>query len=101
MILVPDEVRHRIILQPGLNLHLHLHIALIVFFEQRPLVRGVMRQVPCPATVALRRSAGATEILDQFFAFFKFLFFKAEDSTDLLQPQRQTVVCCPDQCAFP
>lgn len=41
MVLIPDKVRNRIILQALLDLYFHLHIAIIVFFEQLPFIQRV------------------------------------------------------------
>lgn len=93
----PDGIRDGIAAEPLLNLHLHLHVTLIIFFEQRPLLRCVLRQIP----VTSRRETGGAEVADQVLALFQLLFLKAENGADLFQSQRETVVCRQYQGASP
>ena len=60
-----------------------------------------MGEVPCPAAILFRGPAGAAEVFDQLLALLQFLLLEAEDGTDLIQPQRQSVVRGSDQRAFP
>ena len=49
----------------------------------------MMRQVPCPAAVALRGLAGAAEVFDQVFAFFHFLILKFQNGTYTFEGEGQ------------
>ncbi|OPZ72385.1 MAG: hypothetical protein BWY83_00682 [bacterium ADurb.Bin478] len=101
VIFLPDGIRHRELGQHLLDGHLHLHIALVVRLEGGPLVWRMLRAVPEPAAVDLRRLAGHGEVFDQRLALCHLLILQLQHCADALQRQRQANVCRPDQGAFP
>ena len=101
MVFFPERIRNRILAEPFLNLQFHLNVAGVVFLEQFPFFWSMKRKVPRASAIRLRRLAGTAEVFDQFFAFLQLLLFETKHSTNTIQPQRQTVVCCPNQSALP
>ena len=72
--LLLDVIRNRKARQPPLNLGFGHNITDAVFLKQTPLLRVVLRKVPCSAAIALCGSAGNTEISDKGFANRQLLF---------------------------
>ena len=101
VILVPYEVRDRKLLQAFLDGHLGFDVTDVVALKGGPLERFVFRTVTGAAIVGLRRDAGLTEELDQFFTFRELLLFQPEHRADAFQRQRQSHRGRPDHGAAP
>jgi hypothetical protein len=78
-----------------------LHVSAAVFAERRPLVRGVLRQVPGPALVGDGRPAGLAEVVDQELAFLHLLLRQLQRSTGSVQAHGQAVVGGQDHGVLP
>ena len=85
VIFLPDLIRDRELGQLLLDTYLGLHVAQVIPFEGFPPIRRVEGAVPGALAIALRRSAGLAEELDQILAFGEFLLFQTEDCADTFQ----------------
>ena len=101
MILIPDKVRNRVVLQPLLYLHFDFHIALIILLEQFPLLRRELGKIPGPSSIGFGRLAGVTEIPDQVLAFFELLLLEPQGGTNPLKSERKSVISSQYHGAFP
>jgi len=90
MIFLPDEVRDRVFRQSLLYRHFYFHIAFIVGFEERPLLRIMLRKISGASAITLGRFAWSTEVTDQVFAFFQLLILQLQDGSDAFQRERQS-----------
>ena len=95
MIFIPHRIRHRELRQLCLNLYLGLHVAEVVSLVSVPLFRVILRQIPCPSAVCLRRSARHGKIPYQITSLGQLLLLKSQHHADTLQGQRQTHICRP------
>lgn len=84
-----------------LNGHLYLDVSDVVPLERSPLVRGMPRKIPGPATVCFRRGTGLAEVPDEVFALGQLLFPEAQHGTDAFQRKRQAHMRGPDHGALP
>ena len=73
-----------------LNGHFYLNIPFIIFLEKFPFLRCIRGYISCSAAIGFCRFARNTEITDEFFAFFEFLFFKTKNSTNAFKREWQT-----------
>ena len=96
-----SSVRDRKLLQAFLDGHLGFDVTDVVALKGGPLERFVFRTVTGAAIVGLRRDAGLTEELDQFFTFRELLLFQPEHRADAFQRQRQSHRGRPDHGAAP
>ena len=101
VILVPQEFRHREVLQFFLDGELDFNISFIVGNEGGPFLWSMLWQITGTASVAFCRFTGYAEVADQVRAFRHFLLVQLKNGTDAFEGKWQPHYRTPDKGAAP
>ena len=82
MVLVPHEIRDRVLGKPSDYTLLGLYVPFVIGLEGSPLVRSVLRKIPGPTAIHLRRLAWYAEVTYQVLSLCHLLGIQIERLSD-------------------